>query len=155
MGLVRFVVTQVVRIELMAANDPAEAASLVGDTLEAARKGITDFTGKNEYRFGDLTRTAISKFADRAKTGIANYTGKDAYEFGDITKATVRKYTGKDDYEFGDITKATVSKITGKEDYEFGDITKTALAAVSNSTKSLTSLFGGSDDTSTGPVVGA
>lgn len=151
MGLVRFVVTQVVRVELMAAKDPEEAATLLGDTLEAAHRGITDFTGKDEYHFGDLTRTAIAKFADTAKTGISNYTGKDSYEFGDITKATVHKYIGKGEYEFGDITKATVSKITGKGDYQFGDITKTAFGAVSNSTKAFVGLFGGEEDTNMGP----
>lgn len=143
MGLVRFVVTQVVRIELMAAKDPAEVTALLGDTLEAASKGITDFTGKDEYRFGDLTKTALSKFADKARTGIANYTGKDEYQFGDITKATVQKYIGKDEYQFGDITKATMTKITGEEDFQLGDITKTAFSAISNSTKNIAGLFGG------------
>jgi len=64
----------------------------------------------------------------------------------------VKGYIGKDEYQFGDITKATVTKITGKEDYEFGDITKTAFAVVSNSTKSIAGLFGGQEDTNTGPA---
>ena len=31
--------------------------------------------------------------------------GKDEYKFGDLTKATVRKVTGSNGYNFGDLTK--------------------------------------------------
>ena len=36
---------------------------------------MRDFTGNTEYKFGDITKTAVSKF-----------TGKDEYEFGDVSK---------------------------------------------------------------------
>ena len=36
---------------------------------------MRDFTGNTDYKFGDITKTAISKF-----------TGKDEYEFGDVSK---------------------------------------------------------------------
>eukprot|EP00931_Biecheleriopsis_adriatica_P002100 TRINITY_DN10274_c0_g1_i1.p1 TRINITY_DN10274_c0_g1~~TRINITY_DN10274_c0_g1_i1.p1 ORF type:complete len:270 (-),score=40.32 TRINITY_DN10274_c0_g1_i1:209-1018(-) len=132
LGLVRRVVSLVVRVELMAVGDATEASNLLWDTLDAARRGITDFTGKDEYKFGDLTKAAFSKFTESANSGIANYTGKDTYEFGDLTKATLSKYTGNASYQFGDITKATVSKITGKQEYEFGDITRTAIGKISS-----------------------
>merc|ERR1712194_301852 len=36
---------------------------------------VRDFTGNTNYKFGDITKTAVSKF-----------TGKDEYEFGDVSK---------------------------------------------------------------------
>ena len=39
------------------------------------RVQVRDFTGNTEYKFGDITKTAVSKF-----------TGKDEYEFGDVSK---------------------------------------------------------------------
>lgn len=126
LSLVRFVVSLVVRIELMALQDPEEAAGLLSETFEATRQGIADFTERREYKFGDISTAAVQNFAGSTMAMVTNYTGKEAYRFGDITKATVSKLTGKESYEFGDITKTAVKTITGKEEYEFGDITKTA-----------------------------
>ncbi|CAE7252662.1 unnamed protein product, partial [Symbiodinium natans] len=139
--LVRLVVSVVVGVELMAARDAETAARLVQDAMEAASNGVKDFTGKKDYKFGDVTKAAMTKFASGLKSGISSYTGKEDYEFGDLTKATVSKFTGKDSYKFGDITKAaaekisdaassTAKQITGKEDYEFGDITRSLISKV-------------------------
>ena len=56
--------------------------------------------------------------------GVRTYTGKDEYRFGDLTEATVQKVTGNDEYRFGDFTKGAIKSVTGKDDYRFGDITK-------------------------------
>ena len=37
------------------------------------------------------------------------------YKFGDITKAAVSKFTGKDEYEFGDISKKLFNNLFGKK----------------------------------------
>ena len=44
-------------------------------------------------------------FARHCRLGLKEYTGKDEYKFGDLTKATVRKVTGSNGYNFGDLTK--------------------------------------------------
>lgn len=127
LALVRFVVGLVVRVELMAAQTPAEATALLADAMEATKRGITDFTGKDEYKFGDVTKAAFSRVRD----GIADFTGKEEYEFGDVTKAVVSNFTGKQEYEFGDIAKAAAKKVTGKDEYRFGDITKSLASKLS------------------------
>ncbi|CAE8601465.1 unnamed protein product [Polarella glacialis] len=139
LAMVQRVVSIVVRLELMAVRDPKEVAVLLSDTLEATRRGITDFTGSNEYKFGDISKAAFSKFSTQALSRVSNYTGKDDYEFGDLSKATIAKFTQKDEYEFGDVskaavskltdsTKATVKQITGKDEYVFGDLARAAMA---------------------------
>lgn len=84
---------------------------------DRVQEQIRQYTGKELYNFGDLTRT-----------GIAKYIEKENYQFGDVAKATLFKFTGKKEYTFGDISKATAQKITGKDDYVFGDITRTVFA---------------------------
>ena len=56
---------------------------------------------------GDLSKE-ISK---RTTAGIANYTGRDTYRFGDVTKTAFKNYTGKDEYEFGDVTKKLMGNL--------------------------------------------
>lgn len=135
LGLVRLVVRLVMKIELMAAQESEDVEGLLTDTVDAARQGILDFTGKNDYRFGDITKSAVSKFSSSLESKLLDYTGKDKYTFGDITKTTVSKFTGKDKYEFGDITKTAVSKVTGKSEYQFGDITRTIISKITGDDK--------------------
>ena len=44
---------------------------------------MRDFTGNTDYKFGDITKTAVSKF-----------TGKDEYEFGDVSKKLGQMFFG-------------------------------------------------------------
>ena len=44
---------------------------------------MRDFTGNTNYKFGDITKTAVSKF-----------TGKDEYEFGDVSKKLGQMFFG-------------------------------------------------------------
>ena len=67
-----------------------------------------------------LTERAAQGIAD----GVRSYTGKKEYKFGDLTEETVHRITGKDDYQFGDLTKGALKSVTGKEKYEFGDLSK-------------------------------
>ena len=67
-----------------------------------------------------LAERAAQGIAD----GVRSYTGKDSYKFGDLTEETVHRITGKDDYRFGDLSRSALKSVTGKEGYEFGDITK-------------------------------
>jgi len=56
---------------------------------------------------GDLSK----EIAKRTKVGVANFTGKENYQFGDITKTAFKNYTGKDEYEFGDVTKKLMGNL--------------------------------------------
>ena len=67
-----------------------------------------------------LTERAAQGIAD----GVRSYTGKEDYKFGDLTEETVHRLTGKDDYKFGDLTKGALKSVTGKEQYQFGDLSK-------------------------------
>ena len=67
-----------------------------------------------------LAERAAQGIAD----GVRSYTGKEKYRFGDLTEETVHRITGKDDYKFGDLSKGALKSVTGKDGYEFGDITK-------------------------------
>ena len=88
------------------------ATTLIEDTVRTV-------TSNPEYRFGDLTKGAISELS-----------GKDAseYQFGDISKRlagdaqdgltnAVTSFTGEKDYKFGDITK----KVLGDADQAIAD----------------------------------
>ena len=46
---------------------------------------------------------------------MRDFTGNEEYKFGDITKAAVSKFTGKDEYEFGDITKKVGQMLFGNK----------------------------------------
>ena len=67
-----------------------------------------------------LSERAAQGIAD----GVKSYTGKEEYKFGDLTEETVHRITGKDDYKFGDLSRGALKSVTGKDGYEFGDITK-------------------------------
>ena len=47
----------------------------------------------------------------RTTEGVANFTGKADYKFGDITTTAFKNYTGKDEYEFGDVTKKLMGNL--------------------------------------------
>eukprot|EP00592_Proboscia_alata_P011909 CAMPEP_0194393018 /NCGR_PEP_ID=MMETSP0174-20130528/123061_1 /TAXON_ID=216777 /ORGANISM="Proboscia alata, Strain PI-D3" /LENGTH=534 /DNA_ID=CAMNT_0039188649 /DNA_START=179 /DNA_END=1782 /DNA_ORIENTATION=- len=112
-----------------------ELAEMVRDAVnEDLKKNVVDFTGKEEYKIGDISKELDS----RVKNEVAKLREKDEYELGDLSialdtmaKDVTCEMTGKDDYEFGDLTleidkrvKASVMGYTGKENYEFGDLTK-------------------------------
>jgi len=67
---------------------------------------------------------ATEMAAQGVRDGVADYTGKEEYRFGDLTEATVQKVTGSKDYKFGDLTRGAVKSVTGKDEYKFGDVTK-------------------------------
>ena len=67
-----------------------------------------------------MTERAAQGIAD----GVKSYTGKDEYRLGDVTEATVQKLTGNEDYRLGDYTKGAIKSLTGEEKYKFGDISK-------------------------------
>lgn len=86
---------------------------VAGQIKEGAKEAALAFTGKEEYKFGDISKEA----AARAKVAVATLLGKEEYQFGDVTKAAVNKamdkiadFTGKDSYKFGDITKTLLRK---------------------------------------------
>eukprot|EP00658_Telonema_sp_P-2_P030351 TRINITY_DN22932_c0_g1_i2.p1 TRINITY_DN22932_c0_g1~~TRINITY_DN22932_c0_g1_i2.p1 ORF type:complete len:280 (-),score=59.51 TRINITY_DN22932_c0_g1_i2:251-1090(-) len=51
------------------------------------KAGVSNFTGKEEYSFGDLTASVLQK----GKGAIHAFTGKEEYVFGDVTRTIVRK----------------------------------------------------------------
>ncbi|CAK8999117.1 unnamed protein product [Durusdinium trenchii] len=89
---------------------------VAGQMKEAGKEAVLAFTGKEEYKFGDISKEA----AKRAKSAVANLLGKEEYKFGDVTKAAVNK------------TMDAIGDFTGKKDYKFGDITKTLLRKALN-----------------------
>ena len=54
---------------------------LAESTGHAVKTGITGYTDKDEYVFGDLAKTTITKVG----AGVADFTGKENYEFGVYT----------------------------------------------------------------------
>lgn len=74
-----------------------------------------------------LTERAAQGVAD----GVRNYTGKKDYRFGDLTEETVHRVTGTDEYKFGDLTKGALKSVTGKEEYKFGDLSKSLFRKLS------------------------
>jgi hypothetical protein len=105
-----------------------------------------------------LAERAAQGLAD----GVASYTGKEEYRFGDVTEATVRRATGNDEYRFGDWTKGAVRRMTGKEEYRFGDISKSLFRRLARGDESGrgadserdTEGRGGDDDSLGGPASG-
>ena len=67
---------------------------------ESIKGGVRDFTGKDDYKVGDLSKAAD----DKIKAAVAEMRGKDEYELGDlsiaidkIVKEEVCKLSGKDE----------------------------------------------------------
>ncbi len=101
---------------------------------ESLKKNVRDFTGKEEYKIGDISKEADA----RVKEAVAQMRGKEEYELGDlsialdaIAKDEVCKLTGKDEYEFGDLSveldkrvKSAVAIYCGKDTYTPGDLSK-------------------------------
>ncbi|CAE8606331.1 unnamed protein product [Polarella glacialis] len=88
---------------------------VVAGIAEGVNSGVTAFTGKEKYEFGDISMEADK----RAKAAIALMLGKEEYQFGDISKAAAAKTM--------DAVASSVTSFTGKEEYKFGDISKTLL----------------------------
>ena len=73
---------------------------------------MAEFTGKESYQFGDISK----EIETRRKAWVKDYLGDEAaekYQFGDITKKALSQFTGKDDYEFGDLTKKVMGNLFG------------------------------------------
>jgi hypothetical protein len=73
---------------------------------------VAEFTGKSNYKFGDVSKELDSRRAQ----WVTNFLGDDAkemYEFGDVTKKALKNFTGKDEYEFGDVTKKVFDNVFG------------------------------------------
>jgi hypothetical protein len=101
---------------------------------ESIKKNTREFTGKDEYQLGDLSKEADARIKDE----VAKLRGKDEYEIGDLSvaidsmvKEEVCKLTGKDDYVAGDLSveidarvKAAAAAYAGKETYEPGDLSR-------------------------------
>lgn len=101
------------------------AKLLQDSTGHAIKWSISEYTGKEEYVFGDISKAVVTKVGAGIAESVQEFTGKSNYEFGDIAKTVVGKasdgvsdavqeFTGKDKYEFGDLTKTLWSKITRK-----------------------------------------
>lgn len=101
---------------------------------ESVKKNVKDFTGKDDYAVGDLSKEMDA----RVKNAVAEYRSKEDYELGDLTltldqlaKEEVQKLTGKDTYEAGDLSteldkrvKESVAGFCGKDEYAPGDLSR-------------------------------
>mmetsp|Transcript_99257 Transcript_99257/g.285580 ORF Transcript_99257/g.285580 Transcript_99257/m.285580 type:complete len:355 (+) Transcript_99257:118-1182(+) len=79
---------------------------------------INKLTGKDNYKFGDISRF----FGGKLEEAACAFTGKDKYEFGDLSrtldekaKDQVGKFTGKEAYDFGDISKEIARRVNEGE----------------------------------------
>jgi len=92
---------------------------VAGQIKEGTKEALVAFTGKEDYKFGDISIEA----ATRAQTAIGNLVESDEYkELSDKTKEAMGKAK--------DAAKEALASFTGKEDYKFGDVTKTVLRNV-------------------------
>jgi hypothetical protein len=102
-GMNDFALARIRRVRMVGMEFGLEnVTKLVDNALPAFEGAVKKLTGNDEYKFGDITKKAVT-----------DLTGKDPaeYEFGDITKKAVSDFTGKDaaDYQFGDITNKVLS----------------------------------------------
>ncbi|OLQ04240.1 hypothetical protein AK812_SmicGene12698 [Symbiodinium microadriaticum] len=102
-----------------------DLSRFVGGKLQEA---VGNFTGKESYEFGDITRSLDAK----AKAEVCKVTGKECpLAFAKPVLRAAAQSHGKDVYELGDLSKyldtqakKQVAKLTGKDSYEFGDISR-------------------------------
>ena len=59
--------------------------------MAKAGDAVLEFTGKEDYEFGDITKTVVNNIGE----GVKDFTGKDEYQFGDITKTIWSKISPK------------------------------------------------------------
>lgn len=111
-------------------NDKRQTFSRIVSTTWSKDEKKRFFGG---YEFGSITKGLLGKTASTIK-GI---TGNDEYKFGDLTKTVVSKFTGNDDYHWGDITReltsrggSVISNFTGNEVYVVGDVSKEIIRRV-------------------------
>ena len=100
---------------------------------ESVKSNVRDFTGKDDYKIGDLSKEADA----RVKAAVADLRGKDEYELGDlsavidqIAKDEVRAAAARSACNAPALARlmcalslVQVCKMTGKEEYEAGDLT--------------------------------
>ena len=127
-------------------------------TIESVKKRTREFTGKDDYKVGDLSKELDA----RVKDAVAQMRGKDEYELGDLTLALdsiAREYaddlTGVEGADLGDLTseidarvKTVVNEFTGKDAYEFGDLSR----EVDRRVKETVNEFTGKDEYEFGDV---
>lgn len=81
----------------------------IGKRVEAR---VAEFTGQEDYEFGDITAEIERRRREWVRDYLGEDAAEE-YKFGDLTKKAVSDFTGKDEYQFGDITKKLVGKIIG------------------------------------------
>merc|ERR1712032_1019013 len=91
------------------------------DVSQAVGQRVKDAVGDN----GSAIKEATLQMDGAAKAAVANFTGKETYEFGDITKEALKRggnavktFTGKDEYQFGDISKTVWNNLFGDKKSE-------------------------------------
>lgn len=118
-----------------------EASKDVAGSVESFTAMVKRVTGKDDYKFGDLSKGSIDRLGGAIKAIEKG--------FGDTVEAT-RKIAYSPDYQFGDLTVAAAKEVmewgkrersafeslTGKE-YEFGDLTKFVSNSVVTKTKAV------------------
>ena len=121
-------VTTLLVLALPTANGWARSLSLLRSTTRVAGGRVLRSVARDNP--GNATKTLADQIG-------AKLTGDEGYRFGDLTKKAVTDFTGKDAYEMGDVSreidkrvKRQVSEITGKADYQFGDLTAAAMINV-------------------------
>lgn len=74
-------------------------------------------------------RSEARRWARPSRWGVTGFTGKQEYEFGDVSKAAAKKVGGAiavGSSKVGEAIKVGVSGFTGKQEYELGDLSRTA-----------------------------
>ena len=65
-----------------------------------------------EYKFGDLTKTVLSKTDETLTNAGRAVLNDEEYKFGDISKSVANKagqaITGDESYQFGDLTRSVL-----------------------------------------------
>lgn len=78
-------------------------------------------TGEEQHDAGAAAKVVLAEAAKGKSEVIKDITGKEEYKFGDLTRAGIKEISGKEDYEFGDLTKAAATRVTGKKVTDLGE----------------------------------
>eukprot|EP00667_Euglena_gracilis_P013537 EG_transcript_13980 len=92
-------------------KDSYEVGDLTRVIDKVVKQEIETVTGR-PYQFGDLSRALGS----RLQGAVSGFTGKEDYRPGDLLREAGKRLTGRADYQVGDLTKGLLSNLFKKKD---------------------------------------
>lgn len=96
---------------ILTGKEEYEFGDLTKEVSRRIQDRVEEFTGR-PYEFGDISRAVEANRKQWVQDFLGSEAAEN-YRFGDISRKALSKWTGKDEYQFGDVTKKVLGDLFG------------------------------------------